>query len=426
LRALQEHRLPHRRSAAISPFFFDIYMTVPGPDNESKRIHDYSEPGLRNVARSNMDECLPNWRRQFPQIEQAQRFNELDCTIIHIEASLALRHGKSPESAELWGRFDIAIPHDEDGLRWQCMQTLHKHKDLYGAPESDPPITNKMYPLNVDRVVRGKGPIMRVAFPALPWAHALGKLSDLQEQFEEAMREGQPFANQMTARQYIDQITMYQEIFSSEDGHNWKKRAIIAWTFTKARQGESGQTSWRYVDPTPSRRSVFSPHPGHRQEMQAMMSDNFSNLYQAPPLSIQPVGHFDSILHGLATPPHTTVLQSPFAQYAFPPQPDLVSENMSFMSQATQDSDDTLVEQQHTAAHHMNNFLDGFDQQNNIWPSQQHNNVGAYENMGYLAPYSTGGAVQVWDGGDGLKSDGWGDHDPAYAYETHHLGPRLK
>lgn len=412
-------------------------MTVPASDNESKRIHAYSEPDLRNLGRNNLEDSLPNWRKQFPQIEHAMGVNELDCGVIHVEASLALRNGKSPENAELWGRFEIVIPANEDRLKWRCMQTLHKHKDLYGALDMDPPIVNKMYPLNVDRFEEGTGPIMRVAFPALPWAHALGKLSDLQEQFEEAMREGGHYPIQMTARQYIDQITMYQEIFSSAgDGHGWKKRAIIAWTFTKAKQGERGQTTWRYLDPAPPRRAIFSPHPGPHQELQATMSDNFSNMYQAPPLSIHPV-HYGSLLNGLATPPHTHsgVLQSPFAQYSYAPQQDMVPDNMSFMSQ---DSDDTLAEQ-HQAAHQMNHFLENdpvniqhtFEQQTNMW--QVPHNVGPFENdNSYLAPYTSlppnGSAVQVWDAaGEGPKQHhGWSGHESNYAYETQQLGLRYK
>lgn len=89
----------------------------------------------------------------------------------------------------------------------------------------------------------------------------------------------------MSARQYLEQMTMYQEISPSNGHGHWEKRAISAWTFTKS-WGDVTPNAWSYVSANPSRNEVFEPHPGKDHELQAMMADDLNNLYQPSPLSI--------------------------------------------------------------------------------------------------------------------------------------------
>jgi transcriptional enhancer factor len=417
-------------------------MTVPGQNSDTPcRIHTYIQPELRKLQRCPIDHSLPQWRRQFSQLERAQAMNDLNCPLMHINASITLKHGLPPHDAELWGRFEIVIPPHEANLEWRCMQTLTKHKDLYGAAESDPPITNKMYPLNIDRIENGVGPIVRVGFPAMTWAHAMSRLSDIQEEFEKSRREGSHFPVPMTAREYVEQMTMYQEIYSSAgEGQEWKKRAVICWTFTKAKQGELNFTSWRYVDVVPQRRMLMSPHPGAHQEMQAQMSENFNAIYtNSQPLSIQPPTPYDNVFPGLTTPPGSAVLQSPFSQYGYPSghqsSQDLVPENMSSISQHTVSSDGHMDHHHQQAAQTMNHYLgsdpinpsypqyDSAPQQ--MWqppqvPVQQYE----FQDSGYMSqPYTAMPSqgevqVQVWD----QDAARWGSTD-TQAYPSYEMGP---
>jgi len=86
------------------------------------------------------------------------------------------------------------------------------------------------------------------------------------------------------------------------------------------------------------------------------MNENF-NSFMHNPMHLQHSNMLDSFVHGLTTPPNTAGFQSPFnAQgYAYPNQYEIPSENVSFASTATLDSESTLVESD--TATNIDNFL---------------------------------------------------------------------
>jgi transcriptional enhancer factor len=390
-------------------------------------IHTYCSQELRPLPRDTL-ENLPNWRTRFPNLAEAHIADQLTCPIIHLSASLNLRHGKSPDGAELWGHFEILIPSPADPrTEWQCKQSVTKPADLYGDASIDPPIAfgDKDYILSPEKEEPGLGTIVRVSFPALPWAHALGKLADLQERFEDALRSGTVAPTTISARQYIDQISMYQEIYSRTSPYApWSRRAAIAWTFSKAKSGEKGTTSWRYLDAPPARRDIFSPHPGHSHVVQASMNENFNawaggvSLPESQGLNIQLnvpadtnffMPHGGGISASLATSPQTALL-SPFESYSYPHH-DVPGEQLSFISQQTADHENTLVEA--TAAHNLNSFLsneavgmEAFDQGHNLWPGSS---ADAFVGTEWAGTYGLPGTEGIWDVGESLKAQGWTD-----------------
>lgn len=419
----------------------------PRDDNDTPTMrvkHKYCSPPLKAFGSREHLETLTNWRGKFPLLAQAQALGDLNCEIIHIEASLALRNGRMPEGSELWGQFEILVPaNNEEDLRstWRCTQTMYKPNDLYGPSNNDPKYENIAGIVSVERVEPGVGTHMRVPFPANTWAYALVKLSEMEEQCEEAQKEGRPLPTTLSARQYIDQINMYQEIFcSASPNAPWKRRAIIVWTFKKARLDQRPEAAWRYLDPAPPRRAIFSPHPGPAHVVSAAMAQNFNAWAEAPPLQIQAPTPFDSMMQGLATPPQSAVLHSPFPNYTYQPpqQHDINAENISFMSHETGDSDSTLVETQQQTANnskYMGNFmasnghvqLGEYDHSQGNWlpPPVE---VGFESDNSFLVNYGTvpSNAPHVWDGGDS-KNHGWDSSDMSFGgYPNHHaLGQRL-
>ncbi|KFY75108.1 hypothetical protein V499_04918 [Pseudogymnoascus sp. VKM F-103] len=395
--ALANNTLPHWRSApspismaSIRPCLFDLCMSIPKFNGHYERLHEYLDPEPLVLSPTGIEESLPNWRRQFPQIVHGSAAARgLGCSLIHVDVSLTLRYASAPAEAELLGNFEIAVPSNESHLKWRSVQTVQRHKDLFGASGSDLISTNNS-PLHVDRFEEGTGAIMRLAFPALPWAHALGKMDDFQGQFEESQRGGLYHPVQVGARQYIDQMTMYQEVFSSTDyGRSWTKKVILVWTFNKANQDERGLITWRHIHTAPLGQSLLSPHPDNSQDMQAAMDNNFNTTGRAPLLSIQPI-YYDSVPNDLITPSNSPAQPSPFSQYGNPTHEDIVPENMTFMPHSTQQSDGAIAEQ----APHMNYMVDsdpanlhGFEQNANMW--QTHPNLQRFENDGYLSSYST-------------------------------------
>ncbi|KAI9744477.1 MAG: hypothetical protein M1818_002006 [Claussenomyces sp. TS43310] len=469
---------PSPRHRPIAPTFFQMCMTYPRSDEvrdeqlrDDKNVitmHHYCWPPLKTSGAHEHLESLAGWRVKFPLLAQAQAVGDLKCDIIHIDISLAIRNGRMPDGSELWGQFEILVPtgsNSDDDLRstWRCTQTMCKPADLYGPSSNDPKYENVGGIVSVEKFEPGVGSHMRVPFPANTWAYALVKLSEMEEQCDEAAREGRPLPTTLSARQYIDQISMYQEVFCcASPNAPWKRRAIILWTFEKSRSDDKGEASWRYLDPAPPRRACFSPHPGPAHVVSAAMTDNFNAWADAPPLQIQAPAPFDPLLQGLATPPQSAVLHSPYPSYGAyggphpgagappPPAPpsshDLNAENLSFISHETGDSDSTLVESQHTAGSgkYMDTFLAAaaangpvhlgdFDHAAHGGWLAPPVDVGFDGDSSFLVNYGAvpSNAPQVWDGGGDPKQQqqqqAWDGGDLSYAsYESHHhLGQRV-
>jgi transcriptional enhancer factor len=423
--------------------FKDVPEDDAGDGKLSTKVHTYSDSVPRAVGYT-MLEMFTDWETKFPILAQILSRNVLKCNIIHVEASLELRSGSLPERSELWGRFHLLVvgKHNRQSV-WRCTQSLYKPADLYGAPNADPRYENVTSILKVERYEPGVGTHLRVSFPASPWAHALQSLSTLEAQFDEAVQAGAPLPTPTTARQYIDQITMFQEIFCSEGSNQpFTRKAILLWTFKKCKASEKGLATWRYLDPSPPRSACFSPHPGATHAVSAAMNETFAAWAHdsvPPSLHFQPSGapnpsdslsSFDS----LPTPSLQSMvggaadMQFPFQAYGYP---SVSAENLSFISHEKHDSDSTFVDDQNGGVVgggsagggvvHMDPFLSAasvltsFDQVGGLWEMGGIGMQSFESDPTFFAGYGAVGQASVgghiWDGGDGgdgtFKGESW-------------------
>ncbi|RDL42463.1 uncharacterized protein BP5553_02442 [Venustampulla echinocandica] len=406
LRAISEGRLPHTRydrfreyadanqevamhRLSMKPTHFWLFITstsIPAESNGRDSKEDLYADGnvahqctiLKSQRPSDSLESIPNWWRRFPHLQRLHSAGELQCDIIHMDVSLKLMSTHPPEGAELVSRTELSIPRGElESCVWQIVTTLTKPPELCRDPAVDPPVESQASWIQVLSVNEDEARI-KIPFPANPWAHAFTNLADVQLKHQEK-RDSFPGEGSRSVREYVKQISMYQEVQSaSGPGMPFVRRAVIIWTFRKASSGEgNGGTYWRYLHPSPPRRAIMSPGPHPRHHISATMNENFSAFMEAPvQLQSQPQHQSnmmdDAFIHnahphtGLVTPPDTAGLQSPFGtqQFNFGASPlhqqafDMPPENLSFSSTTTTESDSTLVETGHSnAASNLDHFL---------------------------------------------------------------------
>jgi len=311
-------------------------------------LHRYS--GLSSPKPRGSLESILHWRQKFPHLAQLHSTNDLNCDIIHMDVSLDLMKTHAPDNSELLTRLEMSIPSREfAGFDWQSVTSLIKPAELYGDPTRDPVLEGTPLPMIVlgrtDSETR-----IKVAIPAETWAYTFTQLMNLHFELEKKLLlqsyGGDGLGRSINSiRGYVDQISMYQELQSSAgERMPFIRRAILIWTFHKARSGEGNDTTWRYVDPAPPRHMCMSPPP-HPNNHDLTNLEPY-NSWPESPLHMQQPNILDSFVQGLATPPHTAGLQSPFdtTGYTYPAQHfDMSNENISFVSHATVDSESTLI-----------------------------------------------------------------------------------
>lgn len=299
--------------------------------NEGIVLHKYT--GLSTEMPRASLESIPNWRQRFPVLSTLRNF---DCDIIHMDTSLSLMSTYPPKGAELVSRTELSIPgSDLKDCIWQIATSLIMPPALSCSPILHPEEELSTSHNHVVSVTRNETRI-KVPFPAEGWAHALTCLTEAQLQYEEKHRSYHPFDSQKSAREYVDQINMYQAIQSSPSiGHPFETRAIILWTFHKASHNEPSATTWRYLDAAPPRRSVMSPSPHHNSQISAIMSENF-NAFCDP-------SHQPSMLDPFPAPSMHSPYPSQGYGYTAPTGFEMSPENLSFSSTVTADSENTLV-----------------------------------------------------------------------------------
>ncbi len=382
-------------------------------------------------SRGHLD-TIPNWRHRFPRLKQLQLTGDLNCHVIHMEVSLNLMSTHPPEGSELCSRTEFSIPgrnSNDCKLRWRIATSLTKPPELCRHSSLDPPLEDEEFIVDVlssnDAETRIKLP-----FPAMAWAHAFTCLVNVQSRYEEQRKAAQydlnPGEAPKSAVECVDQLSMYQEVRSSPNPQGlYTRRAIILWTFCKAREGEGSGTNWRYVDTLHPRRTVMSPSPHASHRVSAAMNENF-NSWVDPPLQLQHSNILDPFVQDLATPPHTAGLNSPytaqvFARWGLPF--DLPGEELSFASSKTADSESTLVDGTEGAG--IDNFLNGdhglqlgeFEQNSNSW---QLPHTASFDADPAWAPYGVQSSTSQisweadtmsnpWSGASDNKAMAWAD-----------------
>ena len=158
---------------------------------------------------------------------------------------------------------------------------------------------------------------------------------------------------ELTGSDLICKVAMYQELWScAPDSTQWTRQGIIFWRFNTTNQWHKynpvfkpAGTTWRWLtinDPMSryhqqkalvypctgvSRDAIMSPTPTINQHLTAAMNETFSNSWDSanhhgghqmphvPPLQTpaNTIGLFDNFSNGLATPPPTATLSTPYS-----------------------------------------------------------------------------------------------------------------
>lgn len=379
-------------------------------------------------------ESIDDWRSRFPYLANLHAMDELECDIIHMDVALGLTATHAPEGSDLIGRITMSIPGRElSDCVWQSVTTLTRPSELLRDPSVDPALEAIAVPTEVLAVSETETQL-KVPFPANAWAHTFTSLTNIQLALEErknmALHKLHSDLHVPSVRHCVEQISMYQEIESrSGPSVPFIKRAILLWTFRKARVGEAGTTIWRYLDPPPPRDAVMSPPVPLAQHELAGMNENF-NTWHDTPMQLQS-NMLDPFVQDMGTPAthsHSAGLQSPFQHMSttaykyHTPSFALLNDGMSFVSESrTLDSESTTLvdaESQHQAIDH---YLAGASAHVGLEYGDEHvggnwqlgstvTDNGLEEWAGYtIAPATT--PVLNWENDGQARDEGSGDGD---------------
>lgn len=385
-------------------------------NNEAAVAHKFTKLGTQK-HREKLESVM-GWRQQFPHLHQLDTIGELNCDIIHMDATLNLLTTEPPPGSELVGQSILSIPGKQtDHCVWRMVTTLHKPPELYRDPMMDERLENEISPVDVISRTESETRI-KASFPIFHWAHAFSCLVGIQAQYDEHQRSLQSYGTSSEplsrpAREYVEQVSMYQEVQSAAAlNMPFIRRAVIVWTFHQARDGEGNSTNWRYLDAPPARRMCMSPSPHPSHLASSTMNENFNSWAETPLLLQQSM--LDPFVQGLATSPQSTGLQPAFgtSPYHFSGSGfDLPVENLSFVSNSTVDSEATLVD--HDASTNIDHFLSNvnmadYSQDSNQDPSSWQlpatENFDADPAWAYTVPSSTPAV-----GWDESKTPAWPD-----------------
>jgi transcriptional enhancer factor len=321
--------------------------------------HKYTS--LSTQRPSDSIESIFNWRHRFPQLYHHHSTSSFSCEVIHMDVALCLMVSHPPEGAELVSRTEISLPNagydHESGMyledsTWRIATTLSKPAELCHNPAVDPPILNQMsiIPILSMNVQEAR---IKVPFPAMAWAHAFTSLTDLSQK---------PLTlNTVNTSHLLDEISMYQEVqWSPGPGVPFQRRAMILWTFRQSKDGEESCTTWRYLEMgNRGRHECMSPDLDHNQRLNASMHETFNTSFIGDTLettAMDPFIQSHSLVNqtGLATPPATAGLQSPFGEHQQPVYAlsglgitnhfNIGGNSLSFESVTSVDNEATLVE----------------------------------------------------------------------------------
>jgi transcriptional enhancer factor len=382
--------------------------------NEGMVAHRFT--GLSSQRQRDSLETISNWRQRFPYLQQLATAGELQCDVIHMDVSLNLLLSHPPEGAELCCQTVLSFPQPHE-YEWRIITTLNRPPELYRDPHSDPPINGEICPGQATSLGDDETRV-KIPFPAVGWANAVTCLTNLQAKYDEK-RKNQALglmvnSNARPAREYVEQISMYQEVQSSPGPcMPFTRRAIIAWTFRQAHDGEENLTHWRYLDASPPRRLCMSPSPHSSHQIKASMPENFNNWAETT-LSMHQ-GLMDPFVQSLVTPPNTAGLQPPFDArgYGYGNQNfDLPGENLSFVSSNTMDSEAMLVDHDTTANidHFLSSVNAGLGDYNHNAASWTLTATENFDADLVWTTYSVPSSKPVigWDG-DVVKGHAWND-----------------
>jgi len=340
-----------------------------------------------------------------------------------MDAVLELMDRHVPSGSYLTAKTEISIPGRElEGCLWKTTTSLNRPHELYRDHIIDPP---GLIHENMNQVVFVNDIETRIKlpFPPTSWAHIFTSLTQLQTKYNEQELDSiygeDTGGGARPAKEYLEQISMYQEVKSAR-GHDlpYVRRGIIIWTFRKAGQGETGSTNWRYISRMPPRSSCMSPSPHPTQHYTANMNENL-NSFLAGSISLHQPNHLDSFVQSpLAFTSHIG-LQSPFETFEFSFNHDMPM-NVGFASQSIMDTPSTLENGNFNVENFLNNgniHLGDFENSSTRWNMQHDDSITAdssWSNYDGVLPNATQvewqpGSESQWQTTSHMRQDIWTD-----------------
>lgn len=278
--------------------------------------HRYTR--LSSQARQvNLDSIL-SWSEKFPFLEHHYNTKGFDCDIIHMDVALDLMEIHAQDGADLVTRSEVSVTaQGNESCEWQTVTSLimppELCRDFSAEQYLGANVTPAMILSSDSNEIR-----LKVRFPAEEWAHIFTCLTDIKLKHDEnkayIVFDNDPFERESPSSDYLQRISMYQEIQScSGRGMPLICRAIILWTFRMVIPGEKAETTWRYID-NPSQ-SCVSPSSQSSHHTTVSPITQFNAWTNSPPEVEN--GTLGAYVRPLVSPLTTTGLESTFEPESF-------------------------------------------------------------------------------------------------------------
>ncbi|KAG9241400.1 TEA/ATTS domain family-domain-containing protein [Calycina marina] len=308
---------------AVRPVNFCLQVSD-AMNDDGRVLHKYTQFIPMEVQAGSL-ESIHNWRHRFPQLARLYKLKDLNCEIIHVDATFDLMD-RHPAGTYLKARTEISIPGNGlNGHVWKTTTTLDRPVELYRDPSTDPQVSTQENASQVISITE-KETRVKLHFPPISWAHVFTRLAELEAQYQEQMLEECAYGDgngvAITARDYLEQISMYQEAKSARDPDQpFTYRAIILWTFHQSVNGQRGETTWRYLSTNPPDLCIpgdmcMSPSPHSPNHYADDMNENLCSLLDNSP-SLHQSSLIDQFVQGNFGPPAHGGLQLPSQSFDY-------------------------------------------------------------------------------------------------------------
>lgn len=240
---------------------FDMWVAL--PENVTKALHTYSQLNYNHALHElTALEDLHNWRNHYPGLESIVMDDSGDCDIILLRTSFSLMNTFPPQSSKLGLVVELDFRHQNGEnfkalsqfSAWRCVNSMFQAGYLFRKTEHK----NCKVP---------EVGVVKPFFEADWWAGQFTRLTDKRRSAEEQGGETAVAAADDFSKNFLQTLTMMQEVFAvnpkREEGYESppKRMAVLLWTFSQARQGHRGITTWQKLIAPPNRNSVTTPEP---------------------------------------------------------------------------------------------------------------------------------------------------------------------
>lgn len=236
-------------------------LWVGAPDNITQALHNYTRiPNPSPLSSAVPLENFDNWRYLFPDLEatiQASPDESFD--VLLINSSITLMSDFPPKTSKLGLVLDLDFrsPGHENIKslsalkRWSSVNHMYLHGQSLRKTEHK-------------ECQSAEFGLVKPFFEADWWASHFTKLTHRTKEAESSQDEYVVSTADERSRTMFRELSIMQEVFASpaqeQDSTIPRRRmAVLLWTFSQAKKGQSGVTTWQKVIPPPNRMGSNSP-----------------------------------------------------------------------------------------------------------------------------------------------------------------------